>query len=255
MIAGDAAPASVLQAHRVLSAALRQAVRWQVLAVNPAAAIHPPRPERPQLRIPTAEETRKLLDAARDTVYEVPFTLAATCGLRRGEVLGLHWSGVDLDAGIARIRTTLQQMNGTARFVPPKTASSRRSVHLSTSTVALLRRHRASQSARRLLVGAGWHDEGLVVDRGDGEHLPPDSLGAAFARIAGDVGLPEVRLHDLRHGFATTLLAAGVNVKAVSAALGHSSSSFTLDTYAHVLPSMGEEVARTIENALGEGGT
>ena len=122
MIADGAAPASVLQAHRVLSAALTQAVRWQLVSMNPCAALRPPRPERARLQVPTSEQVRTIMDAARGKVYEVPLTLAATTGARRGEVLGLHWSETDLDAGLVRITTTLQKVNGTATFVDPKTA-------------------------------------------------------------------------------------------------------------------------------------
>ena len=251
MIADGAAPASVLQAHRVLSAALTQAVRWQLVSMNPCAALRPPRPERARLQVPTSEQVRTILDAARGKVYEVPLTLAATTGARRGEVLGLHWSETDLDAGLVRITTTLQKVNGTATFVDPKTARSRRTISLPPSTVALLRRHRKEQVERRVLLGAAWVDSDLVVDRGDGTYLDPDTLGHAFSRLARDVGLPGVRLHDLRHSFASMLLASGVNVKVVSEALGHASSSFTLDTYAHLLPGMGEQVATAIETALG----
>jgi integrase len=90
-----------------------------------------------------------------------------------------------------------------------------------------------------------------VVDRGDGGPVNPDSLSHAFATIANSVGLGDVRLHDLRHSFATTLLAAGVNPKVVSEALGHAGTAFTMDTYQHVLPTMGEAVAAAIETALG----
>jgi integrase len=90
-----------------------------------------------------------------------------------------------------------------------------------------------------------------VVDRGDGGPVIAASLSAGFARIADSVGLDDVRLHDLRHGFAVALLRAGVNVKVVAEALGHSRASFTLDTYMHVLPGMGEQVASAIETALG----
>ena len=135
-----------------------------------------------------------------------------------------------------------------------KTPRSRRTISLPPSTVAALRRHRKDQAERRLLCGEAWQDSGVVVDRGDGGAVHPDSLSHAFAETAERVGLADVRLHDLRHAFATTLLAAGVNVKVVSEALGHASTAFTMDTYAHVLPTMGEQVARAIEAALGERG-
>lgn len=253
MMAAGAAPASVLQCHRVLSAALRQAVRWQVLAVNPCDAVRPPRPERNQLRVPSSDEVRRILEVARGSVYEVPLLLAATTGMRRGEVLGLRWPVVDLDSGVARVVATLQKPRGrAASFVAPKTDRSRRTISLPPFVTERLRRHRREQTERRLLLGAAWRDLELVCDRGDGEHLDPDGFSHAFERFVERTGLPPMRLHDLRHAHATTLLVAGVHPKIVSEALGHASVAFTMDTYQHVLPTMGEQVAAAIETALGE---
>ena len=139
----------------------------------------------------------------------------------------------------------------TASIVAAKTDTGRRTIHLPSSTVAALRRHRREQAERRLLCGQAWQDTDLVVDRGDGGPVNPDTVSHAFAEIAERVGQGDVRLHDLRHGFAVALLKAGVNVKVVSEALGHSRTAFTMDVYAHVLPGMGEQVASAIENALG----
>jgi integrase len=172
--------------------------------------------------------------------------------MRRGEVLGLRWSAVDLDAGVARVVVTLQKpRGGEVQYVAPKTDRSRRTISLPPSVVARLRQHRKDQAERRLLLGAAWSDTGLVCDRGDGEHLDPDGLSNAFSRYAVAAKVPGTRLHDLRHAFATTLLAVGVHPKVVSEALGHASVAFTMDTYQHVLPTMGEQVAAAIEDALG----
>jgi len=205
--------------------------------VNPSAAVRPPRPGRPALKVPTADEMRTLVQAAQATPYGLPVLIAASTGMRRGEIMDLHWTDVDLDAGLLRVRQG-------------KTPRSRRTISLPPSTVAALRRHRKGQNERRLLCGEAWQDDDLVVDRGDGGPVHPDTVTHAFAEIAEAVGLADVRLHDLRHGFATTLLAAGVNVKVVSEALGHASTAFTMDVYQHVLPTMGEQVASAIEAAL-----
>jgi integrase len=237
MLAAGAAPASVVKAHRVMASSLKQAVRWQLLAASPALGVTPPRLERAELRIPDAAEMRTLMEAAGETPFAMPILLAAATGLRRGEIVALRWADVDTEAG------TIHVQRG-------KTSTARRMIHLPPSAVAALKLHRKEQAERRLLSGEGWHDADLVVDRGDGGPVNPDSLSHAFAEIAELVGLPEVRLHDLRHGFATALLKAGVNVKIVSEALGHSRSSFTMDIYQHVLPGMGEQVASAIEAAL-----
>jgi integrase len=213
-------------------------VRWQLLVVDPAAGVSPPREQRAELRIPDAAEMRALIDAARATPYGLPVLLAATTGARRAELLDWRWSDLDLDAATASVR---RGKSGTAR----------RTIHLPASTVVALRAHRKDQAARRLLCGPAWQDEDLVVDRGDGAPVNADSFSHAFAAIAESIGLGDVRLHDLRHGFATALLQAGVNVKIVSEALGHARSSFTQDVYQHILPGMGEQVASAIEAALG----
>jgi integrase len=248
MLAESASPASVVKAHVVSSSALKQAVRWGLLAVNPAAGVSPPAVHKPKLTIPTPEEMRTLVDAAAETDYALPVLLAATTGLRRGEVVALTWSAVDFDrtvkvGGVDVPAPALYVLDG-------KTRTARRTVSLPPTTVAALRAHKKAQIERRLLCGVAWQDLGLVVDRGDGGPVNPDSISHAFADIAESVGLPHVRLHDLRHGFATALLKAGVNIKLVSEALGHSRTAFTMDVYQHVLPGMGEQVASAIEAAL-----
>lgn len=259
MTAAGAAPATVHKAYQVLSSALRQAVRWQVLVTNPAAGIRPPKVERAALSVPSAQQVRALLESSAGTPFELPLLLAATTGMRRGEVLGLRWRSVNLDKRDANgcptpdleVTATLQRVSGTTSFVPPKTDRSRRKISLPPITLDALKRHKKAQAERRLLLGAAWRDLDLVVDRGDGEHMDPDVLSAGFVRAATAAGLEGARLHDLRHSFATTLLAAGVNVKVVSEALGHSKTAFTMDVYAHVLPTMGEQAAAAIQTALG----
>jgi integrase len=116
----------------------------------------------------------------------------------------------------------------------------------------VLRQQRSDQVSRRLLLGAAWVDHDLVFDRGDGEPMPPDGVSRAFYRLTHDkLGMPDVRLHDLRHQYATSLLVAGVHPKIASEALGHSSVAFTLDTYSHVVPAMQEQAGAAIEAVLG----
>lgn len=237
MLADGAAAASVVKVHRVASQALRHAVRWQLLAVSPAVGVSPPRPARRTLRIPDSSETKRIL-AAAEGPCRIALQIAATTGMRRGEVLALRWSDIEVD--VLRVRQG-------------KTPRARRTISLPASTVAALKRHRVEQAERRLLCGEAWQETELVVDRGDGAAVHPDVMTRAFEKAAKAAELQGIRLHDLRHAFASTLLAAGVNVKVVSEALGHASTSFTMDVYAHVLPTMGEQVATAIEAALGQG--
>lgn len=154
--------------------------------------------------------------------------------MRRGELLALSWTAVDLeDRPRIHVEGTLQRASGALIVLPPKTERSRRVVPLPASLTETLRRHRAEQNERRLLAGPAWHAGDFVFDRGDGRPIDPDAFGRAF-RVARDaVGLAGVRLHDLRHGFASMLVSAGTNARVVSDLLGHATVGFTLQTYTH----------------------
>jgi integrase len=249
MVSKGLAARTVVQGYRVLSSALSQAVRWQMIPTNPATAVRPPRIERAELTIPDAEQVRAIVEAAEGWVH-LPILLAATTGMRRGEVFGLRWRDVDLDANLVRVTGSLQRVGGKLRVVEPKSARGRRTVSLPATVVEVLRAHRKDQAERRLLLGEGWTDSDLVVERGDGQPRDPDTITHYFADIATKVKVPGVRFHDLRHAYATSLLRGGVHPKIVSEALGHASTAFTMDVYSHVLPSMQEEAAAAIAKAL-----
>jgi integrase len=249
MLKAEQSPRSTVQAYRVVHAALRQAVRWQIIGTNPADGVQPPRPARPTLSMPDADTTKKILETAAGTPLEVPVTLAALTGLRRGELLALRWS--DIDGDVARITGSLQRDGGKLVRLDPKTDRARRVVALPQRLIELLARHRIEQTERRLRLGVDWANNDLICERGDGGPIDPDSLSHAFARLATSARAPGVRLHDLRHGYATALLRGGVHPKVASEALGHSSTAFTMDTYSHLLPSMQRAAAEAIDLQFG----
>lgn len=254
MISQNLAARTIIQAYRVVHQAFKQARRWQILSTNPAEAIQPPRPERPALTIPTSEELKALIVAAEQSREGNAITLLVATGLRRGELLGLRWRDVDLDGNRLHVTASLQRVKIGGKpktvIVEPKTDRARRGVSLPAFAIEALRRQRTEQSKRRLLLGEAWNDHGLVFERGDGTPYDPDTFSSAFQRIAKKAGLTGVRLHDVRHGYATALLAAGVHPKIASEALGHSSVAFTLDTYSHVVPSMQQAAADAISQAI-----
>lgn len=171
-------------------------------------------------------------------------------------MLGIRWRDCDLDVGKVRVVATLQRVRGELIFVPPKSDRSRRTITLPPFAIAGLKAHRKEQAERRLLVGPAWHDLDLVVDRGDGHPLDPDTFTHQFERFAERAGIEGANLHSLRHSFATTMLVSGVHPKVVSEALGHANVAFTMGVYQHVLPTMGEQAAAAIEAALaGPGGS
>jgi len=205
------------------------------------------------MRTWTAEQLRAFLDHLAGDRLFIGWLLAASTGMRRGEVLGLRWDDVDLDNNILSVRHTVVMAGSAVQISDPKTLRSRRTIDLDTRTVRELHGWRAKQNADRLRWGALWHDHGLVVTREDGTWVRPDSWTAAFDRHVRDARLPRLRLHDLRHTHATLLLKAGVPPKVVSERLGHSSVAFTLDTYAHVVPGMqADAAARFAKTVFGE---
>jgi integrase len=242
---------SVVQVHRIMHAAFRQAVRWQAIAVNPSDGVTPPKVEQARLRVPSASDVARLL-AAVDAEYRTPLALAAGTGLRRGEVLGLTWPAVDFD-GRPRIRVagTLQRADGSLVVLPPKTERSRRVVPLPPSLAEALKRYRAEQNERRLIAGPAWGDD-FVFDRGNGQPLDPDTFSKAFRSAARGIGLDGVRLHDLRHAFASMLVGAGTNARVVGDLLGHATIGFTMSVYVHADEDAAANAVAEAERLLGD---
>ena len=247
---GGLSPRTVLHIHRVLSEALRQAVRWQLLSANPAEAVRPPRPGRPDLTVVDPDLAWRILEVSRETSLEVPICIAIGTGMRRGEILALRWSDVALDEGVAYVRRTLLETSEGLRFEEPKTERSRRSVTLPQFLITALRAQRKDQAERRLLLGEAWQDHDLVLDVGDGSPMHPNLVSQGFTRLAKKHGFDGVRFHDLRHAHATLMLVRGVHPKVVSERLGHAGIAITLDTYSHVIPTLQAEAAAVLDEAF-----
>ena len=231
---------TVHHVHTVLHTALAQALEWGYVGRNVAAVVAPPAVPTPEPRWPTPDEVRRLLDgaaAAGDRLHAL-WALAAHTGMRQGELLGLGWDAVDLDAGTAHVRRILVGVRAqTPTFGEPKTRRSRRVVPLTADAAAALRAHRARQNQERLLLGEDYGPSDLVFATQVGTPILVGLVTPAWKRALRRAGLPaSVRFHDLRHAAATTMLANGVDVPTVAAILGHARNSTTLDVYAHAVP-------------------
>jgi integrase len=165
--------------------------------------------------------------------------------MRRGEACGLRWSDCDLEQGRIAVCRALVPVARTVLVSEPKTARGRRSIALDERTVAVLRAHVERQAAERE-AATKWSETGLVFTGKDGRALPPNSVSRGFVRAVKKAGLPEIRLHDLRHTHATLALRAGIHPKVVSERLGHATVAITLDTYSHAIPALQEEAASRI---------
>jgi integrase len=246
---GGLSPKSVGLVHRVLGQALKQAVRWQLLASNPAAAVTAPRVERQEMKTLDADSAATLIEAARGEAMFVPILLAIMTGIRRGEIAALRWRSIDLDSGQLAVVASTEQVRRDAREKPPKSGRSR-AIALPALVVDELRRHRLAQAEELLRLGVRSTEDTHVCLQADGAPWRPSTMTAAFARLLKASALPRVRLHDLRHTHASHLLAANVHPKIVQERLGHASVAMTLDLYSHVTPGLQEEAAASADAVM-----
>ncbi len=242
---------TLIKHHNLLKSALDQAVKWRILAINPADAVDPPRTIRKEMRALTGPEVHILLDACKDTPWHSIFHTLTWTGLRRSELLGLRWRDVDLDLATLRVVQSLQKLN-TSKFIyqEPKAAASRRTIALSPSSCIELRSHKKTQEQEAALLGALVTEDTLVFSRPDASPRTPSTLTQAFRRLTRRIGLKGVRLHDLRHTMASLYLEQGVNPKTVAERLGHASVTITLDLYSHCLPGVQEAAAAQFDAAM-----
>ena len=234
--------------HTTLHKALADAVDAGVLGRNVADRAKPPRPSRRSTQgIQTWEphELAGFLASVRDSRLGPIWRLAAMTGMRRGEILGLRWSDLDLAAARLSVRHAVVAVAYTTIESTPKSHNAR-VIDLDPETVEELRGHRQRQHGERAEWGADYQDGDLVVTKENGEPIQPHTFSQSFERLIRKASLRPIRLHDLRHTHATLALKAGVPVKVVSERLGHESPAFTLKQYAHVLPGMQAEAARSI---------
>ena len=248
---GGLSPRSIRAVHVTAHKALKDAVKDNLFARNPADDANVPAKVRSETPSWTAEQVATFLASVRtDRLYPAFLTLVTT-GLRRSELLGLRWADVDLDGGSLRVRQVVSLDKYTPFLAEPKTARSRRVVALDAGTVKALRTHRRRQFEEHVAAGPAWQQTDLVFAGADGAILHPQTLSGAFERAAKRAGLPPIGIHGLRHSHASLGLANNVPLVIMSERLGHSSVAITGDVYSHSLPSQHQEAADAIAGLIG----
>jgi integrase len=239
---------TIRYAHSVLRAAIRQAIRWQLLLADPTQGVQLPNPQCREMSVLTTEQARTFLKAASLSPQACLFAVALTTGMRPSEYLGLCWRDIDWDRGTVSIVRTIHKHEGQWIFADTKRVLSRRIVKLQTWVLALLRKLR-STTHEAVVCASAFAD--LIFTTAHGEPINEEYLVKKhFKPLLREASLPNIRLYDLRHTAATLALTIGVAPKVVSEQLGHASAAFTLDTYSHVLPHMQDEAAAKMEAVL-----
>lgn len=244
-------PRSVQAVHVVLHCALKQAVREGLLGRNPVDAVDRPRVEQTEFQILNEEQARQLLIAAVGTPFETIFYLALTTGMRKGELLGLKWTDLDLEKGSILVQRQLQQVGwGGSTLVPPKTKSGRRQIKLGHATLAQLEIHRERQELLKAAAGDQWQETGLIFTTRIGTFVDQSKLSREFKSLLKKAGLPIIRFHDLRHTSISFLLEMGTPLNTVQRRAGHSKASVTADVYGHAMAGSQNEAAERIEELV-----
>lgn len=255
-------PRTVRYVHTILHSALDDALKWRRVntnAANQATAPSAKSARSPEMKVWSADELGEFLRLTDGDRYHSPWLFLATTGCRRGEALGLRWKDVDLNDGFAAIRQQvipLTKPNGRGRegrIVSRTKSGGSRVIELDQRTISTLRTWKARQASEKLLLGSGYADHDLIFARPDGLPFHPESFSKAFDRRVRQPAfahLPTIRLHDLRHTWATLALQAGVDVKVVSDRLGHSSPVVTWTIYQHVVKGMQSDAAERVATAI-----
>ena len=228
-------PLTLAYVHSVLKSALEHAVREEEIPRNVARNVRTGTPRPRRFEPLTADEARKFLATANGHRLQSLFELALHTGLRKGELLGLRWEDLDLDAGTAAIRRTLQRTStGGLTTLPTKTCASERRIALPTRCLHSLKLHHEQQKREREAAGAMWQRDEPVFTTVQGRPIDPTNLTRTFNALLHKASLRRIRFHDLRHSTATLLLEQGVELVVIKELLGHAHIGVTATVYAHV---------------------
>lgn len=228
--------------HSVLHTALRLAVKQNLLARNVCDLANVPTPKDYEPQPLTPEQAQHLLQVAREHRFEVLLIVAIATGMRRGELIGLHWQDINLEEKYLYVQRSVSRLTGYGMVESrPKTKSGRRKIVLPTFVVDALKLQREHQQEMREKAGSTWKEKDIVFCNKFGDYIEPSRLQENYKRLLKKAGLPDIRIHDLRHSAASFLAKLKVHPKIVQEILGHSNVSITLNIYSHMFPSEHEE--------------
>lgn len=245
-------PKTVQDHHRVISAILNTAIKWELIDRNVASGATPPKPPAKDIEYLDEAQAKQLIQLLADEPiqYRTMITLLIYTGLRRGELNGLEWKDVSFDTRTLTVARS-SVYSGQTYTKEPKTRSGKRKLTLSNTACMLLREYKAWQDKRREELGDQWQECDRLFTQWNGTPIHPQTISDWFRKFLNKhPELPRVRLHSLRHSNATLLIAEGVDIRTVSNRLGHAQTSTTLNIYSHALQSRDAAAADCLDNAL-----
>ena len=247
---------TILEHHRLLRAMLHKAVYWQLIVTNPAERVQPPKARKPKRRSYDDEQTKILLENLEllpneDTKYKVAIILTVFTGVRLGELMGLEWQDVDFKNGIISINRSSQYLADMGVFTKvPKTESSIREIAIPEFIISLLEEYKLWYEEQKSIYNELWNDSNRLFVQADGKPMHPSTISKWFVKYVGQIGLPVINFHGLRHTNASLLVAQNIDIAVISARLGHAQISTTLDFYVHPLLSHNRKAGYALENLL-----
>jgi integrase len=251
-------PTTVHHLHGVLSAALNQAVRWGIVPAAVTQRTSPPPLRTKPAKIPAPDAIQRLISAAEDKgqpVLAAAIAVAATTGVRRGELVGLRWDDIDAESGTLHVRRAVKHNDGPGWVVGLPKTHQERTIALDSFTLAVLKEHRARVETWAAEASVALDPDGYVLtfDPSATTPMKPDSLGQAFGRLCRAEGVDELSLHTLRHFSASVLIASGRDVRTVAGRLGHSDAATTLRVYSHMVEGRDRDAADFLGELMSAG--
>lgn len=247
---------TILEHHRLLRAMLHKAVYWQLIVANPAERVQPPKARKPKRRSYDDEQTKILLEnleqlSIEDTKYKVAIILTVFTGVRLGELMGLEWQDVDFKNGIISINRSSQYLSDMGVFTKvPKTESSIREIAIPDFIISLLEEYKLWYEEQKSIYGELWTNSNRLFVQADGKPMHPDTISKWFVKFVGNIGLPVINFHGLRHTNATLLISQNIDIAVVAARLGHAQITTTLNFYVHPVISHNKVAGNVLQNLL-----
>jgi len=246
-------PKTVTLINGVFHKCLDKAIKLQYIKINPCDACELPRIKKPDLKPLHDEQVGLFLEAIKGNPLEVLFKFALFTGMRISEIIGLQWQCINLETGVVRVNKQFHRdpSNRTEFCFESLKNDKERIVTLPRSIIEMMKEHKKNQSVQRLKAGELWQNENNLIFTNDfGKHLYPNAIDRNVKKVFTDIGVPQMRFHDLRHSYATLALQNGDDLKTVSEALGHSSVAITADVYASVSQRMRQDSADRMEKYI-----